>query len=130
MKNRLLMFLFAGVLCVGLTPATAFAKGPGEGHGRGDANHVDRGRDGGDPHGWSKGKKKGWHGEDEPPGLEKKEHHASRGVHHNTHRTYHHPATTNRHYPSTATTKPNTTTATKTTKVRRPVDYKDHDVRR
>ena len=47
---------------MGLNPA-AFAKHAGGGHGK---------KNGDTPHGWTQGKKKGWHGEKMPPGLAKK----------------------------------------------------------
>ena len=63
-KFRVMIILMAVFI---LGSSTVFAKEHGGG------NHGWKGGD--NPEGWSHGEKTGWHGEDMPPGLEKKEEH-------------------------------------------------------
>lgn len=152
MTKRFLMLLFAITLSIALTPSNAFAKGHGDEHDKGKHFDRDHDADSGRPPGWSHGRKTGWKGGDEPPGLAKKHHHdwdrdrdRDRHVHHTTHRTHHtyrRPATTTttttttRRYPSSMMTgkpgSPNTvphTTTTTTTTTRRPADFNDRDLK-
>ena len=53
-RSAVLMLMVVSLLC--LDHSLAFAKKPSD-----------------TPHGWTKGKKTGWHGANKPPGLSKKE---------------------------------------------------------
>lgn len=72
-------------LCSMLLSGSAFARG-GPNHATGASHHVqpvtNNGRHGGTPHGWSEGKKKGWHGGAVPPGQAKKSRHHAKHTHH------------------------------------------------
>lgn len=110
MKIRLLVFAIALAVGVTITPSNAFAKGFGH-----DGNHADRDHDRGGhatPPGWSHGKKTGWRGGDEPPGLAKKHHDFDRDhdrdrhvyrANHRRYRTYHRRPTTTRTTTTTTT---------------------------
>ncbi len=144
MTRKVLLFLFAMTLCLVLTPSSAFAKDHEDAHGRG--KHFDRrhDRDSGRPPGWDRGKKTGWGGGAEPPGLAKKHQHdfdrdhdgyRDRHVRQTAHRrqhTYRRPTTTTtttttRRYPSPIVTgKRGTSQTTTTSTVRRPSDFNDH----
>lgn len=109
--RRVWLVLLAMVVAAMLLPTFALAQGRGHGHGGGAAMGQGHGHGAGmadndndsSHKGWNKGKKTGWKGGDEPPGLEKKEarHHRhhdgdrdrDRDLHRSTHATVHHSTT-------------------------------------
>ncbi len=70
--NHIVPKVMVVIVALGLIFAStpAWAKREGS-HGSGSQHGWKK--DGGQPHGWTQGKKTGWHGSEKPPGLAKKE---------------------------------------------------------